>query len=529
VRGDSAATLANAHIGPEDLIAGLAAARTEQDDIQGRRLKESVLKALLGPQEAAPVRIDRFVVIDRIGSGGLGVVYSAYDPELDRKVALKLLQPGSGAEVARARLLREAKVMARLSHPNVLPVYDFGTSDGEVFLVLELVDGTDLRSWLEGRRSWRDVVEMFRGAGRGLASAHAAGVIHRDFKPSNVLIDQHQTPRVMDFGLAGSRSQRVAPPAVEAAGQDAHLSITSSRIAGTLAYMAPEQLLGQPVDARADQFAFCVALHEALYGYRPFRWTSPEEVAAAMAAGAASVAPRNSRIPTWIYRVVARGLAIDPARRWPSMNALLAELDRVPRRIVRRGAVVAAVLGVALCAGVAYSSHLDERAAFCDGPSDLTGLCDEARQQQIADVRERLAVVKGLQDAGRCEEGVALAEDVIVEATALDHPRLLAEALFLLGSLQTETADYEAAEKSLSEAAWTAEANRLDEIVARARTALVEVVGDKQARYEDGRMWARLAHAAIARLGREERLRADLLGHLAAIDRRQALEAQPRW
>ena len=231
-------------------------------------------------------------MVERVGAGAMGVVYAAYDPKLDRKIALKIIQPRHGRDPARgqARMEREAQAMARLSHPNVSSIFDVGVHEGQIVLAMEYLGGGTLRDWLAAkRRSWREILAMFMEVARGLAAAHSEGLIHRDFKPDNVLLDKNGVPKVVDFGLArlsvtlgGSPRWRVprlgrasrhrvlqrnlGPTFTEGA---AALTRTGA-IAGTPAYMAPEQFFGQPVDARTDQFAFCIALYEALYGERPF-------------------------------------------------------------------------------------------------------------------------------------------------------------------------------------------------------------------------------------------------------------------
>jgi serine/threonine-protein kinase len=266
--------------------------------------------------------VGRFVVEGTLGAGGMGVVLSAFDPTLNRKVALKLLRPDAGArgEVGRELLRREAQAMAQLAHPNVATVYEVGTVGEQLFVAMELVEGQTLGGWLrQGPRDWRAMVAMFVAAGRGLEHAHAAGLVHRDFKPDNVLVGRDGRPRVTDFGLV---SLRAAGPrlAMESPVQ------TLSQ-AGTVAYMAPEQLRGEPSDARSDQFAFCVALHHALYGERPFAADAPPE-----ARSAPPRPPPGRRVPARLFPVIARGLAAAPEQRWPSMSALLKELSREPQR-----------------------------------------------------------------------------------------------------------------------------------------------------------------------------------------------------
>src|SRR4051812_10268762 len=232
--------------------------------------------------------VGRYVVLERIGSGGMGVVYAAYDPELDRKVALKLLRPdraGAAGEAA-LRLQRGAQAIARLSDPHVVAVYDAGTFGDQVFVAMELMEGRTLRQWLgEGKRGWREIVDVFVAAGRGLAAAHAAGLVHRDFKPDNVLLGTDGRVKVADFGLA-----RPVGDADPGGGEAALMESPGSRgllatpltewgvAMGTPAYMAPEQLRGERADARSDQFSFCVALWEALYGRKPFAGESFREM-----------------------------------------------------------------------------------------------------------------------------------------------------------------------------------------------------------------------------------------------------------
>ena len=286
----------------------------------------------------------RFVVVGSLGAGGMGVVLAAFDPELDRKVALKLLHPGTSAAVeARARLQREAQAMARLAHPNALTVYEVGRAGDQLFIAMELVDGTTLRAWLgERRRPWREVLAMFVAAGRGLEAAHAAGLVHRDFKPENVLIGRDGRPRVSDFGLAASG---VHPdPALDGAAPASSLTV-HGQVVGTPSHMAPEQWTGAEVDARTDQFAFCVALWTALYQVPPFPGDTVAELRAAVVAGRRVEPGAEARdLPRWLAPVLGRGLAVDPAARWPSMTALLAELDR--RMSARRRAWLVAGAGL---------------------------------------------------------------------------------------------------------------------------------------------------------------------------------------
>jgi serine/threonine protein kinase/tetratricopeptide (TPR) repeat protein len=345
--------------------------------------------------------VGRYVVLETLGAGGMGVVHAAYDPELDRKLALKLLRPrapGSHASSnGHARLIREAQAMAKLSHPNVVAVHDVGEHDGQVFLAMEFVEGQTVAAWLRaGPRPWQEVTKVFRAAGRGLAAAHEAGLVHRDFKPENVMIDARGRVKVMDFGLARARSRAVethpSAPGLErelraAVGVGGSDAITrEGAIVGTPAYMAPEQYCGAETDARTDQFAFCVSLYEGLYGKRPFAGTSLAVLVAAICEGRLREAPRGSAVPAWLRRLVLRGLSPQPEQRWPSMVALLHELDRDPTSARRRW-LTAGVL-VALSGSMGYAWHVREqdRGAICEGTSDhLEGVWDARVRGQIED------------------------------------------------------------------------------------------------------------------------------------------------
>ncbi|HTM23419.1 MAG TPA: serine/threonine-protein kinase, partial [Kofleriaceae bacterium] len=306
------------------------------------------------PGSAAAVRraegrLGRYQIVERVGAGGMGEVFAAHDPELDRRVAIKVLH-GAGTADGRERLRREAQAMARLAHPNVIVVHDVGLADDRVFVAMELIDGETLRAWRKREtRTWREVVERMVAAGRGLAAAHRAGVIHRDFKPDNVLLGRDGRVVVTDFGLA-----RVGEVDGEPIGQgqgqgQGHDPITvTGTIAGTPAYMAAEQHLGKVVGAAADQFSFCASLYELLWGERPFAAPEGEGVEPAVAVGMEIIAgrvrePPAGGVPGWLRRAVIKGLAVDPDARHASMDALLALLQRgLGRR--RRALVVGAVV-----------------------------------------------------------------------------------------------------------------------------------------------------------------------------------------
>ena len=349
------------------------------------------------PADADPVTehlargqaLGRYILLEPLGEGGMGVVYAAYDPELDRRVALKLLRHGAAddSSMGRARLVREAQAMAKLSHPNVITVFDVGAVEGRVFVSMELVVGDDLRGWLAAAaRTPAEILRVFVQAGRGLAAAHAAGLIHRDFKPGNVLVGEDGTVRVADFGLARRLGEREgsddgqALVATPVEGTPEAVTRTGAVI-GTPAYMAPEQHLGRDLDARADQFSFCVALWEALQGERPFRATHPVELMVQVTRGEIMPSAKDGAMPAWIRRVLARGLAPDPAQRFASMTELLAALDRDPRR---RRLAVGSVAGIATLGAVAWLAVAPEEP--CAGAErQLAEVWSPARRDQLSE------------------------------------------------------------------------------------------------------------------------------------------------
>ena len=274
----------------------------------------------------------RYELVAEVGSGAMGVVWAARDMDLDRHVALKLIRSGgrSLAEL-RGRLLGEARAMARLSHPNVVTVHDVGTTDDGLFIAMEHLDGGTLDQWLDASpRSWRQVVEKFTEAGRGLAEAHRAGLVHRDFKPENVLLGRDGVARVADFGLALPVGESAGAGGVSGTGGGERAVTDEGVLVGTLAFMAPEQLLGQRATARSDQFGFCVALYEALYGVRPFGGQASEIPAAvlltAIVEGCIAPPPPGRRVPGRLHRLLLRGLACEPEDRWATMDDLVEEL-----------------------------------------------------------------------------------------------------------------------------------------------------------------------------------------------------------
>jgi Flp pilus assembly protein TadD len=287
--------------------------------------------------------VGRFLVLATIGRGATGVVVSAWDGELGRKVAIKFLAAGVGDQ--RARLRGEAQALARLAHPNVIKIHDVGEHDGRVYMVMEYVDGDTLVGHGAGNL---EALGVWIAAGRGLAAAHAAGLVHGDFKPANVLLGRDGRARVSDFGHAAIDAEAVVDATPER-GTPISGDIATTRsgvLVGTPAYMAPEVFAGDPADARADQFSFCVALYEALWATRPFEGRDVPSLAAAVTAGAIRTPPALPVVPLRIRRAVLRGLAPSPGARFVDMNALLAELERDPWKWPRRIAPAAVIVAV---------------------------------------------------------------------------------------------------------------------------------------------------------------------------------------
>ena len=302
-------------------------ARPRQDDLEAIRIRNAARKGLFGDAAGAP-RFGRYVVDGMAGSGGMGVVYRARDTRLSRTVAIKVIRSDRDREPtqALARMKTEARAVARITDPRVVPIFDVGTKDGAFYIVMAFIDGVDLGRWLgDAERSTPEILALMREAGEGLAAAHAVGVVHRDFKPSNVLVDRNGHVHIVDFGVARLVGD-VLPPTVS--GGDVvplppnHRTETGS-ILGTPQYMAPEQRRGERVDARVDQFAFCVVLRDML---------------------------AHHEISPALRETLDRGLSPDPAARFPSMRALLAALQPPPRRrrvwILGAGAAAAVVLAL---------------------------------------------------------------------------------------------------------------------------------------------------------------------------------------
>ena len=312
------------------------------------------LAAAVRGDAASAWSLGRYRIDDVIGMGGMGIVYRAWDPSLSREVAIKVVK-SDDAEL-RARLAREAQSLARLNHRNVCQIYDVGTDDNELWIAMELVRGTTLRAWIAAKPERRDeVLEVLAGAGHGLAAAHAAGLVHRDVKPENILVDRDGRAVVSDFGLARDLADRATRTSV---------------LAGTPAYMAPEQLDGAPADARSDQYAFAVTAHEALTGTRP--------------------RPRNqasASLPSRLRAALDRALSDDPGARFATVEQLVdAFVVPAPRRRMRGIAITAAVAGLAVVgvAGVSMSGGGGSSGGGSSShPGTVAVASDERPQPQV--------------------------------------------------------------------------------------------------------------------------------------------------
>jgi tetratricopeptide (TPR) repeat protein/predicted Ser/Thr protein kinase len=330
--------------------------RPEADAFALWQQQQRLLTTMFGVR-SEPAQFDHYVILEELGTGGMGVVYAAYDRVLDRKIALKLIKTRHEPQM-QTRLEREAKAMAKLAHPNVVQVYAIGDVEGTRFIAMEFVNGVTLRKWLEAPRSPAEILSTFTAAGRGLAAAHGVGLVHRDFKPDNVMVRDDGRVLVMDFGLAGGDLEASMPEFSLDAGSDA--MTPSDTLMGTPVYMAPEQWRGAKVSAAADQFGFCVTLYEALYGERPFVADDGAELRTLVSTGTVRPPPRNSGVPTWLRNVILRGLEVEPKARWPSMETLLSAIAKGPSIFRRRRRWAIAAVSLATAAAVAIVINLQE-------------------------------------------------------------------------------------------------------------------------------------------------------------------------
>jgi len=332
--------------------------------------------------------LGRYVLLESVGEGGMGRVFRAYDPKLQREVALKVVRSEVLDPDARSRMLREARAMAKLTHPNVVAVYDAEESAAAVMLVMEYVSGRTLRDWVRAaEHPWPEILGRFVEAGRGLAAAHAQGLLHRDFKPANVLLAESGAIKVTDFGLAklapgvdGDRSPGLTSDGRDDVGNE--VLTRTDTVIGTPRYMAPEQHQPGELGPAVDQYAFCVALWEALHARPPFVASSLEALLEQKQRG--PPAWSCSAVPRAIAEAVCRGLAVDPQRRWPSMDALLQALSYEPAKPRRRAFAAVGVLGALGITAWATHGWIEARTQRCSGArAHLEGIWDEARQRAV--------------------------------------------------------------------------------------------------------------------------------------------------
>ncbi len=372
-------------------------------------------------QLAAGDRVGRYRIEGKLGAGGMGTVYLAHDPDLDRRVAIKMLHSSVGAgdpSIGSQRLLREAQAMARLAHVNVVTVHDVGVLGGSLFVAMELIDGQDLREWLAERpRSWQEIVVAFIEAGRGLLAAHEAGIVHRDFKPENVMVAASGRICVGDFGLAAASSSPQAAPRGDLSTSclDSAGTLTAAgSVMGTPAYMAPEQMVGGEITAAADIFAFCVALYEALYDQHPFKGKSVAELYVAIAGGELIPPPRSTG-PRRLEALLRRGLQGQAEDRPPSMAVILAELCPLvaSRSKLWISAVAVAVLG-AITATVLWVT--EDPVSCGGGAAEVAGIWSDQRQAGLREAFESTGVVHAAETWLRAQAGIDDAAEAWVDA-----------------------------------------------------------------------------------------------------------------
>jgi tetratricopeptide (TPR) repeat protein len=486
-------------------------------------------------------RIGRYAISSVLGHGGMGRVYEAWDLRLERRIALKLLRPEvfKAGHDGQLRMLREARALARVTHPNVVPVFDVGRFGGRIYVAMEHVQGQTLRTFIATPRDPATVLDVFVPIARGLLAVHEMGLVHRDFKPGNVILGTDGRPRVMDFGLArGGIEPTSGSDRDDTASTAALLSSPSGRISsgdpletaltvagtvvGTPPYMAPEQHAGQPIDARADQYAFCVALWEALFGRRPFQAADAESLARLKASGAPAP-PEEHDVPRWLVALLRRGLAVRPEERFASMRELLDALERGRRPA--RGRAAWLVGAVAILGAAAWLRPGDtvprEPGVITDPAAQAIGDANAT----VAAIRTHLVSADAHGRLGEFADALREARVALDMARELEHPPIIAEARIALGKAMNAHGDPAAAAEQLRQAAWTAEAAGDDAVVASACAELVRLLATAAPDFAEADRWARVGAAAIERGRLDDASRLRLVHAVAVLDlQRDALD-----
>lgn len=436
--GDHGGIEADSLLGDPPELEGFAAIRARLRsrllDIDPSRVGSTPTPWGYAEDEPSPSRIGRYEVRALLGRGGMGVVYLAHDASLDRELAIKLLRadPPRATPEEQVRLRREARAMARLSHPNVVTVHEVDEHEGRLFIAMEYVKGLSLTDWLgSAHRPWQEVLEVLLAAGDGLAAAHAAGIVHRDFKPDNILVGDDGRVRVADFGLAWtgggpcSETAPTEPIAVDGSESEEGRRLRETRtgtILGTLAYMAPEQYRGEAPSFAADQFSFSAALYRALYGHLPFDASSAALYQIHVRAGDVRPEPAGVSLPHWLRAAILRGLDADKAKRWESLDAFLRALRRSPR--VPRWAPTVA-LACLVVGGIATLGTLSlvgrEAPTLCRPTAEvLAGVWDSETRSRLA---ERFSVGGAQTDEARAWRTVDVALGLYSDRWAIEHTR----------------------------------------------------------------------------------------------------------
>lgn len=454
------------------------------------------IRASLVP-EAAPPCPQRYRLRERLGEGGLGVVYAAYDPTLDREVAIKVLRQQSNPGPAAKRLVREARAMARLTHANVVEVFDFGEQDGRGFLVMEKLVGETLGQWLQCKRSLAEILEVFGQAAQGLIAAHEVGIVHRDFKPANVMVSSDGVVKVLDFGLA--RAYGITPSAATTAptspgtGPLGDEVTEAGLVLGTPSFMAPEQHQGLPADAQSDQYAFCVALFRAVYGVMPFYGETADTILEAKLSMRLPPGPIASSVPRRLANAIARGLSPQPRLRWSSMEALLAAMG--PRRV---HTIVAASLGAFAVAGLLTTSMATAAPAASSSVAEAPVELAESATSVLAQGEQLREQLRHAESQARLSDAIGFADQMILLGQATETAVLVIDGLHDRGHIQMQRGLPDPAAQDAMDSAYAAQSanDELRELRAAtlAISALVQT-GDLAA----ATRWSRTTEALLQR------------------------------